>query len=216
MSEFQFESPPAVGKTKHLMSEANSKDRFAANQMAHALVGIGQCFGIAGPIGQKNTFWIESEHFICRSCGRDNSDAESPLAQRAQNVAFHPVIKCHDVMTNGRQLRRLVARLNSSGELPEAFARYVASDAPEAYVLYRELDFFEQVAALEARGAFDLELIKLMLGRTLVDRWELWRPALHQVHGPGVYPLFEGLAAKLERMPDAPPGPPEAPSRTPA
>lgn len=114
------------------------------------------------------------------------------------------------------EARRLMARFKSAEELRDAFAAYTAAGAPEVLVLYRELDFFEQVAALEARGAFDLELIKLMLGRTLVDRWELWRPALHQVHGPGVYPLFEGLAAKLERMPDAPPGPPEAPSRTPA
>jgi hypothetical protein len=112
------------------------------------------------------------------------------------------------------EARRLMAQFKSAEELRDAFAAYAAAGAPEVFVLYRELDFFEQVAALEARGAFDLELIKLMLGRTLVERWELWRPALHQVHGPGVYPLFEGLAAKLERMQDAPPPPPEAPSRT--
>jgi hypothetical protein len=112
------------------------------------------------------------------------------------------------------EARRLMAQFKSAEELRDAFAAYAAAGAPEVFVLYRELDFFEQVAALEARGAFDLELIRLMLGRTLVDRWELWRPALHQVHGPGVYPLFEGLAAKLERMQDAPPPPPEAPSRT--
>jgi hypothetical protein len=109
------------------------------------------------------------------------------------------------------EARRLVARFKSAEELRDAFAGYVAADAPEAFVLYRELDFFEQVAALEARGAFDLELIKLMLGRTLVDRWELWRPALHEAHGPGVYPLFEDLAAKLERMLDAPTGAAKAP-----
>jgi hypothetical protein len=97
----------------------------------------------------------------------------------------------------------LVARFKSPEELRDGFAAYVAADAPEAYVLYRELDFFEQLAALEARGAFELELINLMLGRTLVDRWELWRPALHKVHGPGVYPLFERLAAKVRRTLDA-------------
>jgi hypothetical protein len=104
------------------------------------------------------------------------------------------------------EARRLVGRFNSAEELRDAFADFVAANAPEAFVLYRELDFFEQVAALEVRGAFDVDLIKLMLGRTLVDRWDLWRPALHQVHGPGVYPLFEGLAAKLRRTLDAPPG----------
>ena len=53
-----------------------------------------------------------------------------------------------------------------AGRASRRFATYVAADAPEAYVLYRELDFFEQLAALESIGAFDLELIKLLVGRT--------------------------------------------------
>ena len=95
------------------------------------------------------------------------------------------------------EARRMFGRYSSPEELRDAFAAYVAVDAPEAYVFYRELDFFEQLAALESRGAFDLELIRLLLGRTLVERWEMWRPALHEAHGPGVYPMFEGLAGKL-------------------
>jgi hypothetical protein len=31
-------------------------------------------------------------------------------------------------------------------------------------VLYREFAYFEQLAVLESQGAFDLELIKLLLG----------------------------------------------------
>ena len=104
------------------------------------------------------------------------------------------------------EARRLFASFDSPEELRDAFAAYVAADAPEAYVLYRELDFFEQLAALESQGAFDLELIKLLLGRTLIERWEVWRPALHQAHGAGVYPLFEGLAGKLSAALDAPRG----------
>ena len=97
------------------------------------------------------------------------------------------------------QARRMVGRFNSSEELREAFVGYVAADAPEAYVLYRELDYFEQLGALERQGAFDFELIELLLGRTLIDRWEMWKPAIEQAHGPGVYPLFEGLVEKLRR-----------------
>jgi hypothetical protein len=100
------------------------------------------------------------------------------------------------------EARRLFARFKSAEELRGAFAAYVAADAPEAYVLYRELDFFEQLAALESQGAFDLELIKLLLGRTLIERWETWRPALHQAYEPGVYPLFEGLVGKLRHALD--------------
>jgi hypothetical protein len=104
------------------------------------------------------------------------------------------------------EARQMVGRFKSPDELRDAFAAYVAADAPEAYVLYRELDYFEQLAALESQGAFDLELIKLLIGRTLIERWEMWRPALHQAYGPGVYPLFEGLVAKLRRALDGPAG----------
>ena len=104
------------------------------------------------------------------------------------------------------EARQLVGRFKSADELRVAFVAYVAADAPEAYVLYRELDYFEQLAALESQGAFDLELIKLLLGRTLIDRWEMWRPALHEAYGPGVYPLFEGLVGKLRRALDGPAG----------
>jgi hypothetical protein len=93
--------------------------------------------------------------------------------------------------------RRMANRYKSPDELRDAFAALVAADAPEAYVLYRELDFFEQLAALESLGALDLELIKVLLGRTLIERWEKWSPAIHQAFGPGVYPMFEGLVEKL-------------------
>ncbi|HEY2771682.1 MAG TPA: hypothetical protein VGI87_13995 [Solirubrobacteraceae bacterium] len=97
------------------------------------------------------------------------------------------------------EARRMVAAFKSPEELCEAFKAYVAADSPEAYVLYRELDYFEQLAALESQGAFDFELIKLLLGRTLIERWEMWRPAIHHAHGAGTYPMFESLVDKLKR-----------------
>ena len=95
------------------------------------------------------------------------------------------------------EARRLFDRFKTPEELRDAFGGYVAGGAPEAYLLYRELDYFEQLAALERRGAFDFELIKLLMGRTMIERWEMWKPALHAAHGAGVYPLFEGLVEKL-------------------
>lgn len=103
------------------------------------------------------------------------------------------------------EARRLVGRFKSPEELRDAFVAYVDADAPEAYVCYRELDFFEQLAALEERGAVDLELIALMLGRALIARWELWRLAIQEAHGAGAYPLFERLATKLRRTLDGAP-----------
>jgi hypothetical protein len=95
------------------------------------------------------------------------------------------------------ETRRMVARFASAEELREAYTAYVARDADEAWVLYRELDYFEQLAALESQGAFDLQLIKVMLGRTLIDRWQVWQPAVLEAHGPGTYPMLESLVEKL-------------------
>jgi hypothetical protein len=97
------------------------------------------------------------------------------------------------------EARRLVGRFKTKNELKTAFQGYVAAEAPEAYVLYRELDYFEQLAALEERGAFDFGLIKLLLGRTLIERWEFWEPALRATYGPGVYPMFQRLVAKMRQ-----------------
>ena len=62
--------------------------------------------------------------------------------------------------------------------------------------LLSELDYFEQLAALERVGAFDFELIKLLLGSRLIERWELWEPAINAL-GDNVYPSFQSL---VERM----------------
>jgi hypothetical protein len=96
------------------------------------------------------------------------------------------------------QTRRLVATFETKEGLAEAFQAFIASNADEAYVLYRELDYFEQLAALEQVGAFDFELIKLLLGRTLIDRWELWKPSIDAMEGTGGYPMFESLVAKVK------------------
>lgn len=95
------------------------------------------------------------------------------------------------------EARALIDRLGGADDLRVSFKRYVAENASEVYVLYRELDYFEQLGALEHQGAFDFELIKLLLGRRLIERWEMWRPALHAAHGVGVYPTFESLALKM-------------------
>jgi hypothetical protein len=96
------------------------------------------------------------------------------------------------------ETRRLVATFETKEALSAAFQEFIASNADEAYVLYRELDYFEQLAALEHVGAFDFELIRLLLGRTLIDRWEMWKPSIDAMEGAGGYPMFESLVAKME------------------
>jgi len=97
------------------------------------------------------------------------------------------------------QARRLIADFDGPDELASAFANYVNVNAPEAFVLYRELDYFEQLAALERSGAFDIVTIELMVGRLLVDRWDLWEPALRATHGVDAYPLFRALAERMRQ-----------------
>ena len=94
------------------------------------------------------------------------------------------------------ETRRLVASYRSPEALRDALVRHTAANDTEAYVLYRELDYFEQVAALERVGAFSFELIELLLGRRLVERWEMWAPSIDML-GHDTYPLFQDL---VERM----------------
>ncbi len=100
------------------------------------------------------------------------------------------------------EARQLVARFGKPEDLAAAFEQYVADNSRQAYVLYRELDYFEQLAALERSGALDFALLKLLVGPIVVDRWRLWEPALSAVHGETVYPLFRDLADRIRRSLD--------------
>ena len=95
------------------------------------------------------------------------------------------------------ETRRLAAQFKDPGDLAAAFERYVEANSPEAYVLYRELDFFEQLAALERQRAIDFELIELILGRILLERWEMWQPSIDSLGREQPYPNFEALVNKM-------------------
>ena len=95
------------------------------------------------------------------------------------------------------ETRRLVAQFETAEELRDAMLRFIAENSAEAYVLYRELDYFEQLGALERHSGFDFELIKTLLGRRLIDRWELWQPSVDAIGGTAAYPNFERLVAKM-------------------
>jgi hypothetical protein len=94
------------------------------------------------------------------------------------------------------EARRLVAQFADRDALASAFRGYIETNSVSAYVLYRELDFFEQLGALESIGAFDFDLINVLAGRLIVDRHELWAPSIAAM-GENVYPMFGALAAKL-------------------
>jgi hypothetical protein len=93
--------------------------------------------------------------------------------------------------------RRLVASYGTPEALRDAFVRHANANDSEAYVMLRELDYFEQLGALEEHGGFSFSMIQSLLGRRLVDRYELWQPTIEAMGGAGTYPLFDQLARKM-------------------
>jgi hypothetical protein len=93
------------------------------------------------------------------------------------------------------EARRLAAQFKTKEDLSAAFQRFIDANAPEAFVLYRELDYFEQLGALEQVGAINFDVLRLLLGPRLIDRWEMWKPSIDAM--PGDYPMFRTLVAKM-------------------
>jgi len=93
------------------------------------------------------------------------------------------------------ETRRLLAEFETPEALRDAMARFVAENSAEAYVLWRELDYFEQLGALEAHGGFDFELIRMLVGSRLLDRWVMWKPTIEA--SGSHYPMFERLVTKM-------------------
>jgi len=95
------------------------------------------------------------------------------------------------------ETRRLVAQFETSEALRDAMVRFIAENSERAYVLYRELDYFEQLGALEKHGGFDFQLVRSLLGQRLIDRWEMWLPTIEAIGGRSAYPMFDQLVAKV-------------------
>jgi len=120
---------------------------------------------------------------------------EARLGRQAEIAAdFFRRWSDHDMV----ETRRLVASYRTKEALHDAFVQLVAANADEAYVMFRELDYFEQLGALAEHGGFSFEMIEALLGHRLVERYELWRPSIEAIGGSATYPLFERLAKKMQ------------------
>jgi hypothetical protein len=95
------------------------------------------------------------------------------------------------------ETRRLVAQYKTAEALRDAMMRFITENSVDAYVLYRELDYFEQLGALEKLGGLDFELVRLLLGPRLIERWELWQPSIDAIGGASAYPMFQRLVTKM-------------------
>ena len=83
----------------------------------------------------------------------------------------------------------------------EFLRRWDEADLVETRRLVARFESAEQLGALEHVGALHLQLVQLLLGKRLVDRWTLWKPSIDAMGGDDVYPMFASLAAKVERSP---------------
>jgi hypothetical protein len=94
------------------------------------------------------------------------------------------------------ETRHLIGEYPTPEALSTAMTGFIESNSVQAYVLYRELDYFEQLGALAHIEAFDFELIQLLLGSRLIARHEMWKPTLDAM-GRDVYPMFEELVGRM-------------------
>jgi hypothetical protein len=97
------------------------------------------------------------------------------------------------------EARRLIAQYPTPQALADAMTGFIAENSVHAYVLYRELDYFEQLGALDRHGAVDFEIIRTLLGRRLIDRWELWKPSIDAIGDGQAYPMFGRLVTKMRQ-----------------
>lgn len=42
-------------------------------------------------------------------------------------------------------------------------------------------------------------MVRILLGRRLIDRWEMWQPALDAISGTTTYPMFRALDTKMDK-----------------
>jgi hypothetical protein len=95
------------------------------------------------------------------------------------------------------ETRHLVAQFETPEELRDAMTRFIAENSIQAFILYRELDYFEQLGALVEHGGADFGLIRTLLGHRLIDRWEMWQPSIEAIGGSATYPMFANLVTKM-------------------
>ena len=128
-----------------------------------------------------------------RPCSRARQVREAERG-RHSDVAAEFLRRWDEDVSSRRRHR--VAQYRTPKSCRDAVVGFIETNSVQAFVLYRELDFFEQLAALEQIGAFDFELIRLLLGRRLVERWEMAEPSIDAM-GADIYPLFGALAGRM-------------------
>ena len=79
VSELELVSLAAEGEPHDLMAEADTEDRFLADQLLHVLLRVWHCVGIARTVGEEDAVRIHRQHVVRRRRSRNDSDPAACL-----------------------------------------------------------------------------------------------------------------------------------------
>lgn len=99
-----------------------------------------------------------------------------------------------------RSVKRAVAKVPRE-KLPKRVLRGAKRKSREFYEFERLANYFEQLGTLYKLGALELDWINEMLGSSVMDYWELWRPIVlvDRPKLPKLYENWELLAGDIQR-----------------
>jgi hypothetical protein len=103
--------------------------------------------------------------------------------------------------------RIAIGKFMDNQELRDAFIQFKKDSDDRLYPLLRELNFLEELGALEKMGATSLQWIEETMKDQVLDRWQLWRPTIEALNegkkgNNRVYKNFELLQKKLREQDD--------------
>jgi len=171
MAELQFEGLSAEGVAEDLVAETDAEDRLLADERLDGFVRVGNDAGIAGAVGEEDAVGIRCERFVRRGRGRKDADAETVLAEAAQDVGLEAEIERDDAMLDGRERGEIIF----AGEGRRAGGALALDEGPLAAELVLGIPIVGGLA-----GDF-LDEIALEIG-----------PLFGEVNGGGVGKFFGG------------------------
>jgi len=95
------------------------------------------------------------------------------------------------------EARRLVNGFRQSSDLHAAVKLADRRQDDETYIFSRYLSFFEELGVISQHTPGAWKIIDALLGSTVIQGWEIWKPIIHDVWGAQTAQNFGRLAQKL-------------------
>ena len=90
--------------------------------------------------------------------------------------------------------------VQDEGRAERRAQRFIDANAPGGVRALSRAGLLRALGALEQVGAINFDVLRLLLGPRLIDRWEMWKPSIDAM--PGDYPMFRALVAKMRAVLD--------------